>query len=102
MGVGLIGRHSSSLIWVDIVRPSVGDLGRIGLACIMESLCIYLYVVAVPTYRWVRIPYALSSGFAGLCAVLIRCPWLVVWLCPVLTSHYGTMLDGRVNHIVKC
>jgi hypothetical protein len=61
---------------------------------------VYVYVVAVPTSRWVCILCALSCGLPGLCAVLIRYPWLVVWPCPGLMSHYGTILDGQVNHIV--
>jgi hypothetical protein len=39
MGVGLIRCHSSSLIWVDIVGLTVGDLGRIGLACGGNKKC---------------------------------------------------------------
>ena len=59
----------------------------------------YLYVVAVPTSRLVRILCALCCGFPDLCAVLIRYHWLVVWPCAILMSHDGTVLDGRVNHI---
>ena len=89
---GLIRRHSSSPKGVYVVGPSLGDLGRVGLACTMDTLHTPIMSPRITGATYVSVNNFIHPVHNRYCMTMVWC-----WDLHIITqSHdlYSEILIG--------